>query len=73
MKNVPPTWGSMSRHAQACYLVNAHRAKDYRAAQKMLEPANPPMPSMRQTRELMERAGMTPDGKGGIIHWYQKD
>lgn len=36
MKNVPPSWEKMSGHEKACYLVNAHRARDYAGARKML-------------------------------------
>jgi len=32
--NLPPSWGRMSDHAKACYLVDSHQARDYSDARR---------------------------------------
>ena len=32
--NLPPSWPGMSPHAKACYLIDAHLAKNYTEARR---------------------------------------
>ena len=63
MKNVPPSWEKMTPHAQACYLVDTHRAKDYADARKML---------WNEAKEKAAKAQTMPSGSKEPF-WWNKD
>ena len=46
--NLPPSWPRMSPHAKACYLIDAHLAKNYTEARRKvgrMERKARPMPA----------------------------